>query len=312
MDTALASAVVGTHFPGRAVASVDPLSAGKRPTAVVRFRAHPAVVVQFSADGERVRTEAALVAAVRERTTVPAPAVLATGTREGRGYAVSEYRRGADLHTSFADSAPPVRRSLAEQFGRYLGELHAAFPFEGCGRLVRAPDGDPNALVASAPDCHRWLVSYGRRAVDRLPAAFDPLRDRLRDCLDAAAPAAPTPRLFPWDLRPGNALAADGAVRAVVDWERPMTAPPALALAKLAYLVADWYVPEPAPLRRAVRRGYEAVRPVPTVAPVHRVVAVADSAVDSRATVTNPGYPPRERDAAVAFHRASLSAALPD
>jgi hypothetical protein len=311
MNESLATAIVGRHYPERTVVGVEPVAAGHRPTAVVRFADHSPVVVQLSATVGAVRTEAALVSAVRARTDVPVAPVLATGVHDGRAYAVSEFRPGADLHTTFADSPPTVRRDIARQFGRSLGELHAAFAFEDCGELTRAPGPrGSDRLVATGGDWDHWLVAYGRRAVERLPAAFDPLADRLRGCLDAAAVSGATPRLFPWDLRPGNALVADGAVSAVLDWERPMAAPAALALAKSEYLVADWYVDEPAPLRAAFRAGYVGVRPVPTVRPVHRVVAIADSAVDSRGAVTNPGYPERGTAASVDFHRAALASAL--
>jgi len=309
MKRPLATAIVGRHYPDRSVTGVDPVPAGHRPTAVVRFAAHPPLVVQLSDSIESVRTEAALVGAVRSRTDVPVPPVLATGRHDGRAYTVSEFRPGRDLHTTFADSDPGTRRAIAGQFGEYLGELHATFTFEGSGELERA-SGRDTALVVAGPDRDHWLAEYGRLAIERLPPDFDPLRDRLRDCLAAAAVDAATPRLFPWDLRPGNALLTDGAVSAVLDWERPMAAPPGLALSKVSYLVADWYVDEPAPLREALRAGYERVRPVPTVRPVHQVVAIADSAVDSRGEVTTPGYPEQPRAAAVAFHRSSLIVAL--
>ncbi|MBX0305174.1 phosphotransferase family protein [Haloarcula salinisoli] len=311
MNESLATGIVGQHYSRRTVVGVEPVAAGHRPTAVVRFADRSPLVVQLSATIEAVRTEATLVSAVRDRTDVPVAAVLSTGSHDGRAYAISEFRPGTDLHTTFADSPPTVRGDIAGQFGRYLGELHTAFAFEGCGELTRAsgPAGAEH-LVATGDTSDTWLVEYGRRAVERLPVAFDPLRDRLRDCLDAATVDRVTPRLFPWDLRPGNALVADGTVSAVLDWERPMAAPPALALAKAEYLVADWYVDDPAPLRAAFRAGYERVRSLPTVRPVHRVVAIADSAVDSRGGVTNPGYPERERAASVDFHRAALSSAL--
>lgn len=311
MNRSLVTAIVGQHDPERTVSGVEPTRAGHRQTAVVHFAAHPSLVVQFSATLEAVRTEAALVAAVRARTEVPVPPIVATGTYDGRAYAISEFRPGRDLHTTFADSPPTVRRNIARQFGRYLGQLHESFSFEGSGALERSSTpGGETGLVAPGAEGAPWLVTYGRRAVERLPAAFDPLRERLRDCLDGAAVDGATPRLFPWDLRPGNALVTDDSVSAVLDWEGPMAAPPALALAKTEYLVADWYVDEPAPLRRAFREGYERVRPAPTVRPAHRVVAVADSAVDSRGTVTTPGYPERDREAAVAFHRAALASAV--
>jgi aminoglycoside phosphotransferase (APT) family kinase protein len=116
--------------------------------------------------------------------------------------------------------------------------------------------------------------------------------------------------LFPWDLRPGNALVADGDLAAVLDWEAPLAAAPALSVAKASYLVADWYVDDPDPLREAFVAGYERVRPSPTVRSAHRIAAIADSAVDSRGIVTNPGYPERDRDAAVAFHRSALADCL--
>ncbi|WP_324663722.1 phosphotransferase family protein [Haloarcula sediminis] len=311
MNRSLVTAVVERHYPQRTVAGVDPVGAGTRPTAVVRFDGHPPLVVQRSETIDAVRTEAALVGAVRDRTAVPVPPVLATGTVDEQAYAVSEYRSGTELHTTFADSPPAVRRDIARQFGRYLGELHAAFTFDGCGDLTR-PAGRPSgeALIATGTDDHRWLVEYGRRAIERLPTEFDPLRERLRGRLRDVTADGATPRLFPWDLRPGNALVTDGTVSAVLDWEQPMAAPPALALAKAEYLVADWYVDDPTPLRAAFRDGYEGVRPVPTVDPVHRVVAIADSTVDSRGGVTNPGYPEYGRSESVAFHQTALRSAL--
>lgn len=311
MDRSLVTAVVAANYPQREVVAVDLAENGHRPTAVVRFLDHSPLVVQLSESIEAVRTEAALVDAVAARTDVPVAPVLATGTQDGRAYAVSEFRPGSNLHRTFADSHPAHRDAIARRFGRYLGELHAAFAFEGCGGLIResAPDGEI-ALAAPSADCADWLTAYGRRAVERLPAEFETLGPRLLDCLDTPVVEDVTPRLFPWDLRPGNALVSDGWLSAVLDWERPMAAPPALALAKTEYLVADWYVDEPAPLRRAFRRGYGSVRPVPDVAPVHRVAAIADTAVDSRGSVTNPGYPERGRQASVAFHRAALESVL--
>jgi hypothetical protein len=124
--------------------------------------------------------------------------------------------------------------------------------------------------------------------------------------------SAPVPRLFPWDLRPGNALVTDGCVAAVLDWEGPLAAAPALSVAKTEYLVADWYVGNDAAesLREAFRAGYESVRAYPRVGPAHRVAAVASTAVDSRGAVTNPEYPPVPRADAVRFHLQTLQTLL--
>lgn len=323
LNRSTVAAVLEERYPDRERTGIEPITVGnRRQTAVARFADGRPLVVQCSTAVEPLRTEAMLTDAIRRRTSVPVPPALDAGTHDGTGYAVREYRPGSDLHSTFTDLSPERRRRLATTFGRYLAELHAAFAFDGAGELTPqrvgpAEDGvgipgDDGALVAPAASSRRWLLEYGRAAVTRLPSEFDPLRERLRDCLqNTSVPSETRPRLFPWDLRPGNALATDGGVSAVVDWEAPLAADPALAVAKTEYLVADWYVEDPAPLRDAFRRGYEAVRPYPDVRPVHRIAAVADSAVDSRGVVTNPGYPERGRDAAVEFHRAALTAALP-
>jgi len=309
-------AVVATAVPDRTLAAVERVASGnRRRTAVARFADDAPLVVQLSADAEAVATEATLRRAVRRRTSIPVPPAVAVGTLDGTGYLVSEYRSGRDLHAVFADMVPERQRAVARNFGTYLGELHAAFGFDSCGALRRDESGTDEAtataLTASGDGCSEWLQAYGERAIARLPDSFDPLRERLHERVSAAARATTDePRLYPWDLRPGNALADDDGVTAVVDWEGPLAAPPGVALAKTTYLVAAWYVEESDPLREALRRGYRRVRPLPTVHPGYRVAAVADSAVDSAGVVTRPGYPEWSRERAVTFHRRALAEAV--
>jgi len=66
MNRALATAIVGQHYPERTVVGADPAEAGHRPTTVVRFAEQPSLVVQLSETIDAVRTEAALVGAVTE------------------------------------------------------------------------------------------------------------------------------------------------------------------------------------------------------------------------------------------------------
>ena len=308
--------VIGTAYPARDLLAVEPVATGnRRGTAVVWFADARPVVVQWSPDIDALRVEAALCREIRDRTAVPVPQTHSVGTLDGVGYALREYRAGGDLHRAFTAFDSESRQRLVATFGRYLGDLHEAFRFDGAGPLALAEsagaaDVDPATLVPTGDD--DWQRAYGRRAVERLPAAFDPLRDRLRECLASASPASGPCRLFPWDLRPGNALVDGDAITAVVDWEAPAAATPALAAAKVAYLTAAWYDVETARLRGAFREGYESVRPWPAVGPADRVAAIADSAVDSRGRVTNPGYPEYGRERAIDWHRAALVDALGD
>lgn len=282
---------------------VEPLDRGNRKrTAIARVEGRGPVVIQVCPESTWLRTEASLLRKLRQRTFVPVPPVLAAGTHGGVAYTLTAYVPGDDLHERFVTLDVDVQRDLARWFGRALARIHDTFEFDGYGPLVLSGDRFSTARA----DWGAWFREYAREAVDRLPGAFDPVRDDLDATVANAPTTAPDARLFPWDFRPGNALVADGSVTAVLDWEAPLAAAPALSVAKSEYLVADWYVAEPEPLRRAFRAGYASVRPYPSIAPAYRVAAIAESAVDSSGTVTNPRYPPVGREESVAFHRDAL------
>lgn len=315
------AAVLEREFPARAVASADPARRGNtKQTTLVRFADGGSVVVQFAADPAAFETELALARAVRERTSVPTPGVLATGRLDGRPYAVVERAVGSDLHERFVRVDEATRTRLTRRFGAFLAELHEAFAFESYGPVrvadggasetdVEAFDGGGDEFVArpSSASWDSWFEDYARAGVESLPSAFDDVRDELLAAVAAAdLPSRPPSRLYPWDLRPGNAVFDGDDVTAVLDWGDPLAAAPGLSAAKTEHLVADWYVDDGEPLRRAFRAGYDAVRPYPTVPPVYRLVAVVRSAVDSNGVVTRPGFPEREGDAAVRFHRARM------
>jgi aminoglycoside phosphotransferase (APT) family kinase protein len=299
---ALAAADVATSD-----AAVEAVSLGNRKeTHLVRPTSGAPVVVQTSADQAALEEEAKLLKELAA-TTVPVPEVLAAGTDGDAAFLVTARVDGENLHYRFASLPADQQRNIASAFGRHLGALHQEFTFDGAGE-IEVVDGD---LRAPGERWQPWFSAYAREAIEGLPAEFDDLRADLHEVVEQSTVApAPTPRLFPWDFRPGNALARDGTLVAILDWERPLAAAPALAVAKAEFLVADWYVDDPEPLRRAFRRGYETVRPLPDVGPPHRVAAIASSAVDSRGRVTNPRYPELDRDAAVEFHRGALARLL--
>ncbi|MBB6646101.1 phosphotransferase family protein [Halobellus ruber] len=323
--------------PDAVVERIEPIDVGtRRRTAVVGFADAEPMVVQLADNPDAARVETRLLDAIAERTSIPVPTPLGSGTVDCDGWLATALVAGDDLHQSFTDLDPAGRRRIARSFGRYLAALHGAFRFEGYGPLTVA-DGELSIADASAAgvagdsgtgavggrgederrgagrEWRTWLARFGRSGLARLPPEFDALRADVAAVLDGfEADRAPVPRLFPWDLRPGNALIADGRVAAVLDWEAPLSAAPALSVAKTEYLVADWYVPDAAtePLREAFRAGYESVREYPRVRPVHRVAAVVSTAVDSRGAVTNPGYPPVPRADAVRFHLRTLRTLL--
>ncbi len=288
--------------------AVEPIHRGNRKqTAIVRVADREPVVVQVAPDRAWARTEGTLLRAIAKRTSVPVPPLLASGCHEETGYLVTAYVAGRDLHEQFTTLEPTTRARLARSFGRALAHLHEAFAFDGYGPVEATDD----ALVAQRSAWDAWFESYAHQAIDRLPPAFDPLRSDLQELVTGSVPAPDPPgRLYAWDFRPGNALVADDELAAVVDWEAPLSVPASLSVANAEYLVADWYVDDTEPLRAAFERGYRSVRPYPSIPATYRAAAIADSAVDSTGTVTNPRYPPLDREGAIAFHRRALNACL--
>lgn len=297
--------VVSREFPGREVASITPAPYGNRKlTRLVRFVDGDGVVVQYVSSPDDLRTEGAVARMVRNSTPVPVPAVLAVGETDGIGYLVTERASGGHLHEQFVSLPSDERRSVVRAFGRWLAACHGAVQFDGYGD-VTLTDGD---LGATRVDWREWFSSYAAAGLTALPDALSEFREPVgRALAEASLPERPPARLFPWDLRPGNALYDDG-VTAVLDWGEPLSATPALSAAKAEHLICDWYVDDAARerLRAAFRQGYRTERPWPVPSRIDRLVAVVRSAVDAHGTITRPGYPEREGEAAVAFHRARL------
>ncbi|WP_411968495.1 phosphotransferase family protein [Haloferax sp. YSSS75] len=307
------AAVLSRTFPDRRVSAVTPARRGNhKQTAFVDFADGYSVVVQLSTDPDELALEMALAEAVRDRTTLPVPRVLATGSIADSGYAVVERANGDELHERFVSLETSVQQEIARTFGRGLAEIHSAFSFECYGDVAVDRRGERFEFRADdSSDWPRWFTAYVRDGIDALPSAFDPVRGSLEDAVEeTTVPETADATLYPWDFRPGNALVTDGAVSAVLDWGRPLAAAPGLGVAKVEHLVTDWYAADGASLRRAFRDGYETVSPYPVVEPIYRVSAVVRSAVDSNGEVTRPGYPERTGHRAVSFHRQRLESLL--
>lgn len=286
-----------------------PPQGNHKATTVVRYADRPDVVVQLTPDPTAAHTEAAVLAAIRERTGVPVPRLLGRGSIGGRGYLVTEHVAGRDLHETFAALPATTGVRITHQFGEFLAELHEAFTFGTAGTVTVGPSG---TLEAAGDEPAVFFEEYVGDALDALPAAFDDLRPAIETVFADRPDRDATPRLFPWDLRPGNAVLDDDEVAAIVDWGDPLAAAPSLAVAKIEHLVATWYESEPASLRNAFREGYGDVRPLPDVTAADRVAAVVASAVDSTGTITRPRYPELTSGDAVALHREWLAEWLPE
>ena len=299
---------IGSAFPAAAIASIERPSEGNRKeTAFVTLSDGRRVVVQVADDPGAIRTEARLAREIADRTTVPVPAVLADGPLGEGGYCVTERIDGENLHARFTALSDGRRRTIARRFGCALGEIHDAFEFDRFGPVAATDEG----IRATGPTAFgTWLDRHAGEAIEALPDELADLEGAIREAVEPSRLGSPTPRLFPWDLRPGNAVVDGGEVAAFLDWGEPLSAGPGIALAKLDHLVADWYREDGTGLRTAIREGYREVRPVPDVGRCERVAAILGAVVDSEGVITRPGYPERTGSEAIAFHRERLVSAL--
>ena len=321
-------AVVADALPEATVSGIErPAMGNTKRTAFVSLSDGRDLVVQTRPAGEKLTgtglaTEARLVREVARRTEMSVPRVVASGTTGGVEYLLLERAQGEDLHVRFVDLSPRVRRAVVRSMGRWLADLHAAFGFDGYGPVVLT---DGRLVVADpATDWRAWFRDYVERALsDLLDGGIEGLAElvpRVREAVDAGSedlPAAPPARLFPWDLRPGNATVADGEVTALLDWGDPLAAARGLSVAKSTYVTVDWYLPDRGAtdrLRSAFRGGYRDRLSLPARSPserrLYRLAAVVASAVDSSGRVTRPRYPELDDEGAARVHRRHLLAAL--
>lgn len=305
--------LINTIDPDVSIESVTRLARGNhKDTFIVSLSSGRTVVVQASAtetNGQSdLEMEGALMRAIAARTDVPVPNVVAARTIDTRQYLVTEYAPGDNLHARFVSIPDATRQSIARSFGEILASLHEAFEFDRCGSLTTSADGEIRVLEGDTPAT--WLSAHATTGIDRLPAQFDDLADRAREVVEHARPASDAIGLYPWDLRPGNAIVRDGEVVAVLDWGDPIAGPVGLSIAKTEHMVARWYGCDTDALAAGFRDGYRSVREYVHPNHAERVAAVVHAAVDSKGIVTRPGYPERTGDRAIEFHRASLSDAL--
>jgi Predicted aminoglycoside phosphotransferase len=200
--------------------------------------------------GPSVRTgdviEPLIVALVAERTSLPVPAVCATGTIGSRRWALYEFRPGTPPEHGQLESAPSER--IVHRVGTILGELHLIDRFDQVGGLARM---DGQLMVR--PPFRPWVP------------------ERLRRVLPTGTIGRPV--VCHGDLFPGNLLVDGDRVTAVLDWGNAHVSTPGYALARAEMRFVDWFVPlagERDRLRAALRTGYREHRPLP---PAYETVA---------------------------------------
>jgi fructosamine-3-kinase len=317
--------IVAALYPQATVTTARRIRTGNfKQTVLVDLADRESLVVQYrSLDHGHLRPEARVTEVIGEETEVPVPDILGVGQVDDRSYIVTHRVPGINLHERF-ESLPEERRlALTRTLGRFLGALHQRFTFPQYGPVVAINGG----LTTTGDDVswQAWLRSYVEEGLDAMESPLRDLRPRIERTLDAGVsslPSAPTPRLYPWDYRPGNVLLDEretpsDRIAAVLDWADPLAAHRELSLAKAEFLTADWYADPPIAdrLREAFYKGYQERMAVDdgywdTRRRLYRLVALVRSAFDSQGAVTLPRYPMVEEEEALAFHRTHIEAVL--
>lgn len=317
--------IVADAFPEASIETINPTRTGNfKQTVVVTLADRPSVVVQFRelAHGH-LRPEAQVTTIIGDQTTIPVPPVLAVGDIEEYAYVVTERVPGVNLHERIESLSPDQRSDLVRTLGRFLGKLHRTFSFETYGE-VRAVE---ETLRTSGPErhWHDWLEEYAWAGLEALPGSLELNREQIGTAITDGLenlPDHPTPRLYPWDYRPGNVLLEDNdpqgiQIAAVLDWGDPLAAHRELSLAKAEYVIADWYADQTMAnrLRSALYRGYKTEISIPPAywnerRRIYRLIGIVRSAVDSQGAITRPRSPMVDPETAADFHQIHLRRAL--
>lgn len=293
-------------------------------TVLVELADRESLVVQYrSLDHGHLKPEARVTEVIGEETEVPVPEILGVGEVDGRSYIVTRRVSGVNLHQRFETLPADRRVALTRTLGRFLGALHQRFTFPDFGAVVATNGGLTS--TGGEGSWEAWLRSYVDAGLDAMKPPLSDLRPAIERTLEtgiSSLPESPTPRLYPWDYRPGNVLIDDDGnevdrIAAVLDWADPLAAHRELSLAKAEFLTADWYADSGLAdrLREAFYVGYRERMPVEEAywdsrRRFYRLIAVVRSAFDSQGDVTLPRYPMVEESAAITFHRRHIEALL--
>ena len=167
------------------------------------------------------------------RTAVPVPAVVATCTDPevlGAPWIVMTHVDGVvlrDQRTAEAALSMDARGAVGQSLVDALVALHGLPPADvGLGDLGKGAGYVERQLI-------RWAGQ-----LDKLGVAAGPRMHEVHARLKASVPVQVQTTIVKGDYRPGNAIvSADGAVRAVLDWELATLGDP---LADVGWLVAYW------------------------------------------------------------------------
>lgn len=262
-DDALRTAAQRAH--DSPVATVSRLDPGRNHTARIRFAdGHEVVLKAGTRFPSAFPAEPATMRVVARETSVPVPAVHATG-REPLGYPYAVYEYVPDAGVDWPRQLPVDSAiQLCWEAGRNLAALHR-LRFRRFGRVGVTDDG--GLAVVDAHDYRQTLRQSLSRQLDLVDgSAVGDRRDAIQrqgeDLITAIDPGEVQPALVHGDYRVDNLRLTPGHDRltdAVLDWELPTAGDPLWDVAMtLTVLTTNYGIPSAARarMRRAFYAGY--------------------------------------------------------
>lgn len=170
-----------------------------------------------------------------EGTAIPVPDVVHDGTGEEVPYQVLEYIDGDDPHDAHREMGMGEVLELTDEAGRYLAQAHEDLPMDGYGWIRGSPDG---LSIEESDNWRSFYRDFVEGHIDRIedgPLDRGDLTERARDVVDATiedVPKEPYGAVCHRDYRPGNLLADDIEITAVLDWDNAFAGDPRYDLAR--------------------------------------------------------------------------------
>lgn len=229
-----------------------------------------------SVDADAFRPEPYLLDAIARRTTIPVPSVVGAVDADdadddfSEPFFLMERCDGQNVANRADDLSPQVRKRVATEAGRYLGELHDVGSFDRFGPVRLGEDGEtdsragivtPQYEVTVADDgrdaWRDWFFDLSDHFLDALDDRFTDLEPAIRRHLNDAADVLDgefKPVLTHNDYRFWNLLIdpETGETNAVLDFGNEFTAHAEYNLAGAEERLSGW-APLDADRRQHVR-----------------------------------------------------------
>jgi aminoglycoside phosphotransferase (APT) family kinase protein len=190
---------------------------------------------------ERFRKEEKLLERVNDDTEIPTPNIIYSDLSKQKIpylFYIGEKIEGYDPVDRYKYLAKEERFEILKQSARYLGELHRNVDFQDYGKIKYRGKN----LEIDRCSWYKWMERWAEPHIESLAdSRFSDLQEDARRFMREHRHLAEVsnPCCVHFDVTPDNLIVEDGAIKAVLDWEKSISGAPEWDLQYSKILMID-------------------------------------------------------------------------